>query len=138
MDEINTLYTDLQKLVNCGTTIPILENDPYKMNETEFAEFYQNLIAEYQMITKQDTLSLDEIAETSGRAVKVEEKKPNRVGISITPMSSRILSCEKDPAKYLTIPKKRAEEFMSPVSAAFGSYNQGDMDDLGKLLQQLS
>ena len=139
MDNIISLYTDLEKLVDSAETIPVLENDPYRMNPAEFSEFYENLIKEHKMHTTEDSPSFEEPYCGESKDTKMETRKINRVGISITPLSSRVLNAEnKDFAKYnMTIPKRPIIP-ASPVSAAFGDRNQDDVDDINKLLQQLS
>ena len=133
MQEIIQLHSDLQKLIRSAITFPILESDPYKMTESEFLDFYDRLIKEYTMLTKQDSPLIEEPLKEEKR----EARRLNRVGISSTPLSNRILNIEKDSYRYLTIPKKE-RQLQSPVSAAFGEGNAQDVEDIEKLLQQLS
>lgn len=139
MESIIQFQAGLKRLIASAVTLPALERDPFKMSEEEFAAFYDQLLKEYTIITRQDSMS-ESIEEASKQSQSKETTKPAHVGVSYTPINHRTgMSVDRSRGgeKYFTI-QKRVRELQSPVVAAFGDDNTQDRDEINRLLRQLS
>lgn len=137
MDDINNLYADLQKLVNSGVSIPLLETDPYKMSDSEFEDFYSALIIEHKILTRQESpQSIENRVIEEERKKQEELKEKHKEIISVTPPNARSTNSELKSVNFKTIPKRCI--ILSPVAAAFEENTLQSIDDIDKLIQEIS